>query len=206
MGDDMFHVDIPSEDMDFLDATCDPERGLVYVTEYLEGGIWEIDPKTRETKRYWVGGGMLMPRWRSDGKLIVTNNGWLSVIEPSDFRVVERRPVALASLSTDVCERDGSIAVTDVTGRMRVFEIDESGKYQFAWGIHIFAPRRAAFSEDCSRIAVTSADDRRLFIVDADKKQIVDIFEVGPALREVVATGPREFSASDVCSMTTYSW
>lgn len=206
LGDEVLHLDIPSADMDFLDATCDPQRGLVYVTEYLEQGVWEVDPRTGDTRRHYVGGGMLMPRWRPDGKLIITNNGWLSVIEPTEFRVVERRAVALASLSSGVCERDGSIAITDLTGRMRIFEIDESGNYRFSWGISLFAPRRAAFSEDCSRLAVTSADDRQLFVVDTAARRVIDVFAVGPALREVIATGPREFSASDVCSMTTYRW
>lgn len=205
-GDEVFHLDIPSEDMDFLDATCDPERGLVYVTEYLEEGVWEVDPRTGRTRRFHVGGGMLMPRWRSDGRLLITNSGWLSVIDPVEFRVVERRAVALASLSSGVCDRDGSIAITDLTGRIRIFEIDDDGNYRFSWGISLFAPRRASFSEDCSRIAVTSADDRRLFIVDAVERRVVDTVDVGPALREVIATGPREFSASDVCSMTTYRW
>jgi WD40 repeat protein len=149
---------------------------------------------------------MLMPRWRSDGHLILTNNGWLMVFEPEEARVIERVPVALASLSSDVCSVDGSVVVTDLTGRLRVFELDDSGHYRFAWGISLFAPRRASFSPDCSRIGVTSADDHHVYMVDAAERRVVDVFNAGPALREIAATGPREFSISDVCTMTTFRW
>ncbi len=206
MHEEMVSLSIPSHDMDFLDVACNPERPSLYVTEYLEGGLWEVTPGGAEPRRYQIGGGMLMPRWRSDGRLIVTNNAWLTVFEPDEHRVLERVPVALASLSSDVCSIDGSIVVTDLSGRIRVFELDEAGHYRFAWGVSLFAPRRASFSRDCSRIGVTSADDRRVFMVDAAQHRVIDVFEAGPALREVAATGPREFSISDVCSMTTYRW
>lgn len=205
-GSEVSHLPIPSLDFDFLDAACDPERGRVYVTEYLQEGVWEVAPGKGEPRRHHIGGEMLMPRWRSDGHLILTNNGWLMVFEPEEARVIERVPVALASLSSDVCSVDGSVVVTDLTGRLRVFELDDSGHYRFAWGISLFAPRRASFSPDCSRIGVTSADDHHVYMVDAAERRVVDVFNAGPALREIAATGPREFSISDVCTMTTFRW
>lgn len=204
--EDVMQVPIPSSDMDFLDTTCDTQRGRVYVTEYLLGGLWEVVPGRGETHRYQIGGGMLMSRWRSDGRLILTNNASLMVFDPVEHRVLQRVPVALASLSSDVCSVDNSVVVTDLTGRARVFELDDTGHYQFAWGVSVFAPRRASFSRDCSRIGVTSADDHRFYMVDAVEHRVIDVFSVGPALREVAATGPHEFSISDVCSMTTYRW
>jgi hypothetical protein len=197
---------VPSPDMDLLDTACDPNRGRVYVTEYLNGGLWEVALGGAEPRRFQIGGGMLIPRWRSDGRLLLTNSASLIVFDPDEQRVIERVPVGLATLSFDVCGTDGAVAAGDLSGRLRVFEIDGAGKYRLAWGVSLFAPRRVAYSPDCSRIAVASADDRRVFIVDARARRVADVYRAGPALREVATTGPREFSVSDVCSMTTYRW
>ena len=99
-----------------------------------------------------------------------------------------------------------SVVLADASGRIRVFKLDASQKYQFSWGLSLFAPRRVAFSPDCSHIAATSADDHRVFLVDAGARRLSRTFYAGPALREVAATGPREFSVTDVCSITTYKW
>ena len=72
--------------------------------------------------------------------------------------------------------------------------------------LSLFAPRRVAFSPDCSHIAVTSADDHRVFLVDGKARRLSHTFYAGPALQEVIATGPREFSVTDVCSITSYKW
>ena len=63
-----------------------------------------------------------------------------------------------------------------------------------------------ALAQRTGENAVTSADDHRVYIVDAASRSVIDVFTAGPALREVAATGPRQFSVSDVCSITTFRW
>jgi hypothetical protein len=191
--------------MDFGDPTCDPGRGRLYTAEMTLGGLWEIDPDTERMWRHEVGGILPIPMLRFDGRLVIKTSAELLVFDPTVGRVLERTPAGLADFGFDLCGADGRAAVADMTGRLRVYQLDEDG-YRFAWGVRMFAPRRVAFSPDCARIAVTSADDRRVFIVDTESRSIVDVHEAGPALREVAATGAREFSISDVCSITSYRW
>lgn len=206
MHEEVYRVRIPSSDVDFGETACDPERGRVYVTEGTDGGLWELTPEGRETRRHEVGGIWLLPKRRFDGRLVVTNTATLMVFAPAEGRVTERVPAGLVDFGFDVCGTDGTVAVADVSGRLRIFEIDGTGHYRFAWGMSLFAPRRVAYSSDCSRIAVTSGDDHRVFIIDAAAHRILDVLHAGPALREVAVTGPREFSIADACSMTTYRW
>lgn len=199
-------LQFPSAEMDFGETACDPAHGRVFVTEAMMGGMWEVALAGGAPRRHAIGGVILLPRGRFDGRVVLINNASLMVFSPDDERVVERLPAGLALIGFDVCRGDGSVAVADATGRLRIFRIGDDGHYAFAWGVSLFAPRRVAYSPDCSRIAVTSADDRRVYIVDAVAHRIADVFAAGPALREVAATGPREFSITDVCSMTSYRW
>jgi hypothetical protein len=203
----IFERPVPSTDMDLLEAACDRTGNRVYVTEFFGGGVWEVPlDEKQEPQRHQVGGVLLIPEWRFDGKLVLVNSSSLLVFDPDQNRVVESVPARLGGHGFDVCETTGAAAVADLAGRVRVFELDQAGHYQFAWGVSVFAPRRVAFSSDCSRIGVTSADDHRVYIVDAAAHRVTDVFHAGPALRDVAPTGPREFSVSDVCSITTFGW
>jgi hypothetical protein len=206
MHEAVYRLPIPAEEMDFSQTACDPDRGRVYVSEAYNGGVWEVAPNGRDARRHAIGGGGLWPKRRFDSRLVVTDTARLMVFDPREDRVVDRVPAGLVSLSSDVCGVDGAVAVADMAGRLRVFELDGAGLYRFAWGVSLFAPRRVAYSHDCSRIAVTSGDDHRVFMVDSLAHRVIDVFRAGPALREVAATGPRELSVADSCSMTTYQW
>jgi hypothetical protein len=197
---------LPSSDMDFGETACDPHRGRVYVTEALQGGMWAITPGGAEPVRHQVGGIWLLPERRFDGRIVLTNTASLLVFSPDDDRIVEDRAAGFAILGFDMCAADGAVAVADTMGRLRIFEMDPAGGYRFAWGVSMFAPRRVAYSPDCSRIAVTSADDHSVFVVDRAARRIVDTLHGGPALREVAATAEREFSIADICSMTSFRW
>jgi hypothetical protein len=197
---------LPSTDMDFGETACDPAHGRVYVTEALQGGMWEVTPAGGAPRRHQIGGVLLLPKRRFDGQLVVTSTASLMVFSPDTNRVGEDIAAGVAVIGFDVCAANGTVAVADAIGRLRTFAIDPAGHYQFAWGVSLFAPRRVAYSPDCSRIAVTSADDRSVSIIDAASHRVVGVFSAGPALREVAATGPREFSVADVCSMTSYRW
>jgi DNA-binding beta-propeller fold protein YncE len=199
-------LQFPSGEIDSGEVACDPERGRLYVTEATKGGMWELEPNGGQARRHEIGGVGLLPKRRSDGRVVMTRTDSLLVLDPGQRRVLERVPAGLLIIGFDMCPVDGSVAAADASGRLRVFEIDGNGHYRLAWGISLFAPRRAAFSRDCSRIAVTSLDDRHVFIVDAASHRVVKTLNTGPALREVTATGPREFSFADSCSINTYAW
>lgn len=204
--EEVYRVRLPSSDIDFGEAACDPERRRVYVTELTNGGMWEMTPEGQEMRRHVLGGIWLQPKRRFDGRLVVSNTAKLLVVAPESGAVIERIPAGFMDIGFDVCGGNGTVAVADMSGRLRVFEIDDTGHYRLAWGVSLFAPRRVAYSPDCSRIAVTSGDDRRVFIIDGATHRVVDVLHEGPALRDVAPTGPREFSIADSCSMTTYRW
>ena len=204
--EEVYHVSLPAQDIDFGEIACGAERDRLYVGEATGGGLWEVARDGSKPRRHHIGGIVLLPKRRVDGRIVMTNTSSLIVFDPQEERVIERMESGLFNSGFDVCEADGRVAVADLFGRLRVFETDATGHYNFAWGVSLFAPRRVAFSPDCARIAVTSADDHRVFIIDAATHRVVRTFQAGPALREVAATGPREFSVTDVCSMTTYRW
>jgi hypothetical protein len=206
MPESVHRVQLPSNAMDFSQTGCDPARGRVYASEAYEGGTWEMDPATGAFRRHEIGGGGLWPKFRFDGRMIFTDTASLIVFDPDQERVVERTAAALLSIGSDVCPHDGAVAVPDLLGRVRVFVPGETGRYDFSWAVSVFAPRRVAYSQDCSRLAVTSGDDHRVFMIDTALHRVIATYRAGPALREVVATGPNEISITDTCSMTTYRW
>ncbi|HXU04386.1 MAG TPA: hypothetical protein VN903_25670 [Polyangia bacterium] len=197
--------DVPTVDMDVGDTACDPVRRRLYVGEASEGAVWEVDPSDGSSRRIDLGRVALLPVRRFDDALVVGSSSELIVLSSDDRRVVERVPSALLSVGLALCGSDGAAAVADEAGRLRVFTLDARNHYQFAWGATLFAPRRVAWSGDCSRIAVTSSDDHSVFIVDAASHRVLQVLRAGPALREITATGPREFLVADACSVTSFS-
>jgi hypothetical protein len=202
----VYRLRIPSSDVDFGETACLPDRKRVYVGEASMGGLWEVRPDGTEPRRHQIGGVLVLPKARPDGRLVITTTASLMTFAPGEDRVVDRTPAGLIIAGYDVCPVDGSVAVADLAGRVRVFHDGPDGRYRFDWGVSLFAPRRVAYSRDCSRMAVTSADDRRVFVVDTAAHRVVEVIHAGPALREVAATGPREFAVADVCSMSTHTW
>jgi hypothetical protein len=208
---------LPADDMDFGEPACDIARNRVFVGEVTGGGLWEVDaalaenergdvPMRRGVRRHEIGAHVLLSLRRFDGQIVVKSLSQLVVFDPLAGRVSERVPAALFSFGFDVCPLDGRAAMPDMMGRVRVFRLDSDGHYQFDWGLSLVAPRRVAFSRDCSRLAVASFDDHTVSFVDVATRRVVETHQAGPALREVQATGPREFSITDICGMTTYRW
>jgi hypothetical protein len=204
--EEVYRIRLPTQEIDFAETACDPERERVYVTEGPSAGMWELRPDGSDSRRHDIGGLVLLPKRRFDGRIVISSTAFLRVFVPAEGRL--REPVAsgMFTIGNDICAADGSMALADASGRLRVFTMDGPDRYRFAWGISLFAPRRVAYSPDCTRLAVTSADDHRVYLIDTTERRILDVFQAGPALREVAATGPREFSITDVCSMTTYRW
>lgn len=204
--EEVYRIRLPTREIDFGETACDPERGRVYVTEGPSAGMWEVGPDGSDPHRHEIGGLVLLPKRRFDGRLVISSTAFLRVFLPAEGRLLDPVASGMFTIGNDICGRDGSMALADASGRLRVFTMDGPDRYRFAWGLSLFAPRRVAYSTDCSRLAVTSADDRRVYLIDTWSQRVVDVFHAGPALREVAATGPREFSVTDVCSMTTYRW
>lgn len=213
----MSYVVLPSRDTDFGENACDVSGGRLYAGEAFAGGIWEVDPRRAAAPhagdvasdgvlRHPVDGFILMLMERPDGKIVVHSTAEIIVFDPVAGRVQERLAASLAGFGVAVCQTDGAVAKPDATGRVRVYAIDGEGRYRFDWGLSLFSPRRVAFSPDCSRLAVTSFDDTTVSFIDVASRRVVATHTAGPALREVTATGPREFSVADICSMTTYTW
>jgi len=197
-------IPLATVDKDMGDIACDPVRRRLYVGEATQGAVWEVDPADRSVRRVDLGRLGLLPVRRFDGALVVGSTSELVVLSPDDQRVVERVASALLSVGLDLCASDGAAAVADVTGRLRVFTLDDRRHYRFAWGVPLFAPRRAVWSPDCSRIAVTSSDDHSVYVIDASSHDVVEVLQAGPALREITVTGPHEFSFADVCTVTSH--
>jgi hypothetical protein len=115
--------------------------------------------------------------------------------------VTERSAAALGAGGLDVCQVDGAALVADYAGRLRLFKIGPTGKYELEQGVSLSSPRRVAFSPDCAWIAVTSGDDETAYVLRRGDLSVWRTFRLGPGLRDVVYTGPREVAIVDACSV-----
>ena len=142
--EEVYRLPIPSRAMDYGEVACDPAHRTVWVTEAIDGGIWEVDPERGRFDRYEVGGMIPFPKRRPDGKLVISTTGRLIVFDPEQKRELDWVGAGIAVIGFDVCPVDGSVAVADAVGRLRIYAIDETGRYRFQRGASLFAPRRVA--------------------------------------------------------------
>jgi hypothetical protein len=187
---------------DLAEPSYDPTGDRLFATELTGGGIRELSLRDGSRKRHLVGGFNLQLMRRSDGKLVGIDTARLIVFDPDADRIVEQHAAGIGTLGVDVCPVDGAVAITDMAGRVRIFERGPSGEYAFRGGISLRAPRRIAFSPDCSLLAVTSADDRTVWSIARVGLTIQRRFQVGPGLRDVSFVAPREIAVADACSAT----
>lgn len=201
----------PMVGFDAPDVACDSRRGLVFASDLFDGRPIELAtrsgasgdgarPRRRRDPIGARGGAMVMRP--HDGRLVALDFQYLHVFDVETSRVLHRTPAAVASQSIALCREDGAVAVPDLAGRLRVFSMKADGSYEFDWGLALFAPRTASFSPDCTHVAVTSADDRHVWIVERASRRVVRSFRVGPGLRGGAFVGPRAFAVADACSMT----
>ena len=187
-------------DFDFVGVGCDPERGRAWFGEVSQQGVWEVQGDSAPV-RFEVGGYILLPALLPDGRLVVGSTSHFRLVDADGRGVVSSVPSALASNGLDVCAGDGSIAVSDLAGRVRVFRPDAEGSYRFEWGRNLTAPRRVAFSPDCEQLAVTSGDDHTVWVLDTASHEVRCTYHVGPALRDVTYLDERSFVVTDVCGV-----
>lgn len=188
------------------DTACDERTGAVYASDLLDGRLYEVSSRTdgRPELRpdsLSVRGGLMSMR-KNDGRLVMLDFQDLIVYAPDESRVVHRTPAAVASSSLDLCAADGAAVVPDLAGRLRVFRVTPDGGYEFDWGLSLFAPRAARFSPNCAYLAVTSADDRHVWIIERSSRRIIREFGLGPALRGLTFIGPREVAVADACTVS----
>ena len=188
------------------DTACDERTGTVYASDLLDGRLLEISPRTGgqpelRPESLSVRGGLMAMR-KTDGMLVMLDFQDLVVYAPDEARVLHKTSAAIASSSLNLCPSTGAAAVPDLAGRLRVFRVTPDGGYEFDWGISLFAPRFARFSPDCTYLAVTSADDRHVWIIENGTGRIVRQFQLGPALRGAAFIGPREVAVADACTVS----
>jgi hypothetical protein len=167
----------------------------------VRGGYLEIDPRTDATSWHHVVAGLnLQLVARSDGKLVGITTSRLVVFDPTTDRVTEELAAGVVAMGIDICASDGALAVTDFTGRLRIFEREPNGQYRFHAGAFLPAPRRVAFSPSCDRLLVTSGDDRRAFLVRRGDLGIERAYRLGPGLRDVAFLDENTPVVADACT------
>jgi hypothetical protein len=191
-----------SVELDFADAICDEERGSIYASEVVRGGLRELVLATGEQRRTQIGGYNLQMRCRSDGMFVGIDTNRLFVFDPERRAVIEEHGAGISTLGVDLCSRDGRVAVTDLAGIIRVFARGQSGEYSFERGALLAAPRRVAFSADCEVLGVTSGNDKTVYVLRASTLEVVKSYSLGPGLRDLTFSGPREIAAADACTAT----
>jgi hypothetical protein len=189
-------------EMDLAEPSCDPAHDRVFATEVNGGGIRELHLGDGSQIRTEVGGFNLQYMRRRDGMLVGIDTARLVVFDPDARRVVESHAAGLGVMGIDLCPVDDTVALTDMAGRVRVFERAPSGAYRFHAGTSVAAPRRIAFSPDCRMIGVTSADDQTVWSLRRADLSVARRHRVGPGLRDVVFVGPREIAVADACMAT----
>ncbi len=190
-------------ELDDVDALCPEDRPTVYASQLLRGGYLELDPGAGTTAWHPVIPGLnLQMVARADGRIVAITTGRLVVFDPSSDRVLEDHAAGTVAMGVDVCAADGAVAVTDFTGRVRIFERGPDGRYAFHVGALLPAPRRVAFSPTCDRLVVTSGDDRHAFLLTRADMQVVRTWRLGPGLRDVVFVDEHHVAAADACTAT----
>jgi hypothetical protein len=194
--------DLPLE-LDYVDAICPRDRPTIYSSQLVRGGYLELDPETDATTLHRVVPGLnLQMVERSDGRLVAITTARLCVFDTALDRVIEETVAGVVAMGVDVCQGDGALAVTDFTGRLRLFERGTDGRYRFVAGVFLPAPRRVAFSPACDRLVVTSGDDRRAFLLRRAGLEVARTYRLGPGLRDVVFVDDHQVAAADACTVT----
>jgi hypothetical protein len=192
--------DVPRE-LDFADAVCGLGEDRILVTEVVQGGIREIDPTTGAQVRTEIGGANIQALRRADDRVVGIDTARLFVFDPDERRVIWREAAGICVMGIDLCASDGRVAITDMAGRLRLFRPVGEG-YELVDSIGLRAPRRVAFSPDCERLGVSSADDATVYVLELDPLEVVDSYTLGPGLRDLAFVGPRTLAVADACTVS----
>jgi hypothetical protein len=189
---------------DLVEPVCDEANGRVFVSELVSGGLRELSVASGKQTRHQLGGFNLQYMLRRDGRLVGIDTARLIVYDPNTRRIEHQRAAGLGVMGIDLCTSDDAVAIADMTGRVRVFERDVAGTYQLRTSRAFTAPRRIAFSPDCTRLAITSADDRTVWLARRSDLATLRSHQVGPGLRDVAFLSPRLYAVADACSASFF--
>lgn len=191
---------------DFGEMVCRRGEDHLIVNEGFSGSqVWDVDPRTGRARRLAQDAGGLGPLLRNAfGRTLVgIDFTHLLTYSLDEERTTWRTPAGLFISRVESCHDGDLVAVPDAGGRVRFFTRNSAGHYEFSWSVPFPASVRAAFSDDCHYLAVTSGDDRTVGVIDTQAHNFAATFNVGPSLHGIVFTGPRELSVADACTMTT---
>lgn len=191
-------------ELDLTDPICSRVTRTVFVGQLVRGDILELEPATGELRSHPAGGFNLQLFERGDGLIAGIDSADLFVFDPGERRVVDRVPAGLTAIGLGVCARDGTAAVADMAGRLRVFELDERGRYRFARGVLLPAPRRVDFSPDCRLLAVGSGDDETVRVLDSETLRVERTYRLGPGLRDLTFLDDRRLAVVDACTVSFF--
>jgi hypothetical protein len=187
-------------ELDYTDVICG-EGDAVYLGQLVRGGMLELTTSTGTTRWHPVMPGLnlqMVPR--RDGRIVGITTSRLFVFDPRGDTLLEDQPAGIVAMGVDLCPSDDAIAVTDFTGRLRLFDRQGEG-YAFRAGVSLPAPRRVAFSPGCDRLLVTSGDDRHAFLLRRSDLSIVRTYQLGPGLRDVTFLDEKTAAAVDGCTV-----
>lgn len=193
--------DIPRE-LDFADVVCGLADHRLLVTEVVQGGVREVDPATGAQHRIALGGANIQALRRGDGKIVGIDTARLFVLDPATHTLIWRGAAGVCVMGLDLCRADGRVALTDMAGRLRIFTRDGDG-YTLTDSLALRAPRRVAFSPDCTHLAVTSADDTTVSVLTTAPLELRAEHSLGPGLRDLAFVAPRTVAVADACMVTT---
>lgn len=200
-----FEIPDPPEmprELDFADAVCGLGEDRVLVTEVVQGGIRDIDVASGEQLRTQLGGLNIQALRRPDDLVVGIDTARLFVFDPDARALVWRESAGICVMGLDLCADDGRVALTDMAGRVRIYAPRGEG-YERVASLALRAPRRIAFSPDCTRLAVSSADDATVYLLASDPLELLAEHEVGPGLRDLAFVDARTVALADACMVTT---
>jgi hypothetical protein len=189
-------------ELDFTDPICPSDVPGFYLGQLVRGGFIEFEPGSREQRWHAVLPGLnlqLVPR--RDGRLVGITTTRLLVFDPHEDHLVDEQAAGLVAMGVDLCAHDDSIAVTDFTGRVRLFDRTAAGGYRFRAAVDLPAPRRVAFSPSCDTLAVTSGDDRHAYLLRTRTLERLRTWKLGPGLRDLTFLDEHHVGAVDACTL-----
>jgi len=193
-------------ELDFVDAICDTDQNRILVSELTQGRFHSLSLENKEITAQKVFPGIHTQLvQRDDGMIVGIDTARLFLFDPQQDVVTASYSAGIVAMGVDVCKDDDAVIISDMAGRLRLFETDSNGTYHFSGGTYLIAPRRVAFSPDCTSIAVTSTDDSTLWLVNRKGLVLQKRYQIGPGLRDVTFISNTEIVAADACSATFIS-
>lgn len=190
-------------ELDFVDPICDIDGGRILASELLGGRLHTLRLRDRHvSSSHLLNGINVQLVRRRDGQVVGIDMSRLFVYDPRRERITETHAAGILVMGVDVCAVDDAVVLADMAGRVRLFERGAGGRYRYLRGTFAQAPRRVAFSPDCTHIGVTSGDDRTVLLLRRRDLALVKRYRVGPGLRDITFIDSQQMAVADACTVT----